>query len=472
LLKQLESLELDAAKASLEYYSEYLGYVNAPFHARWYELLQPLNDSHHFSPLREHPDALKRWHEEAPRKHAKSECMAINYPSWLIGNFRDIHILIISESGTLAYKTSAAIKRRFEGAGETGRRHVEIFGDMRPAKGIQWSDNRWTVKRDSDSKFPTVEATGLLGSFTGGGYDLIIVDDLISAKWVQTKGMREKTRQWLFEVVMTTMFPWSAMLVMGTRWHYDDIYAQLLQTWPHEVLKAITNEREITRGAAPQVLWPAMWPYPRLINLRDGPEGIGTLWFNCQYQNDPSSLEGEVLKAEWLHEYETLPSGLTYYAGVDPAPGEGDMMAISVYAFDSKTRQLYLVEVWCERVSFSAFLKELGNKHTVYHFAKIFVESNAMQKIIVKYKFPELQGLPLVEVNTTQNKEQRFIPMSSHFETSRVLVNQILKSPTSKFYQQWVEFPRGANDDALDAAELPVAKLLSKQPKRVGFAIV
>jgi phage terminase large subunit-like protein len=62
--------------------------------------------------------------------------------------------------------------------------------------------------------------------------------------------------------------------------------------------------------------------------------------------------------------------------------------------------------------------------------------------------------------------------MSSHFETSRVLVNPTLKSPTNKFYQQWVEFPRGANDDALDAAELPVAKLLSKQQKRVGFAIV
>jgi len=81
---QKPMLEL-ATRRSLEAYTAALGYMNAPFHREWYRLLTPENSPDHFSPLRAHYLAMKQYHLEGPRKHAKSECVAINYPSWLIG---------------------------------------------------------------------------------------------------------------------------------------------------------------------------------------------------------------------------------------------------------------------------------------------------------------------------------------------------------------------------------------------------
>jgi predicted phage terminase large subunit-like protein len=299
---------------------------------------------------------------------------------------------------------------------------------------------------------------------TGGGFDLIIVDDLISAKSVLTRNQIEKTRQWFFEVIETTLFPWGAIFVIGTRWHHDDIYGELIKPvdkggkgWKHTILKAILNEEDIIKKKAePQVLWPAFWSYEKLMAKR---AEIGTIWFNCQYQNDPTSLQGDLLKSDWLHPYPKLPPNLPLYAGVDPALGEGDMQAISVYAFNRPMKQAYLIEVWCKAVDLHIFFQTLNTKHTQMKFSKIFVEANSFQKVL--FHLPELKHLPMVPVVTVKNKEQRFIPMSSHFEADRVLVDPLLRDPTSEFYRQWVEFPRGRNDDALDAVELPLPYLFT-----------
>jgi len=104
------------ARQNLKVFSRYLGFKNAGFHDTWYSLLQPMNNPLHFSPLREHPSALKKFHFEAPRKHGKSQCVAINYPAWLIGNYPDIHITIVSKTATLSEESLSEIIRLVEGS--------------------------------------------------------------------------------------------------------------------------------------------------------------------------------------------------------------------------------------------------------------------------------------------------------------------------------------------------------------------
>jgi len=64
-----------------------------------------------------------------------------------------------------------------------------------------------------------------------------------------------------------------------------------------------------------------------------------------------------------------------------------------------------------------------------------------------------------VPVQTVTSKEQRFIPMASHFESKRVLVNPLLLN-RGEFWTEWIQFPKGAHDDALDAVELVVKHLV------------
>lgn len=430
------------AQNDLEFFTEYLGYDNAPFHKNWYDFLQ-----YDFSPLREHPNAIKKFHIEAPRGHAKTECVAINYPSWLIGKYPNININIVTKTADLAESESRTIKTRIE----SDKKYISIFGDLKPKYPRKWTDKQFIIKRDEISKNPTIKATGLMGPITGGRSDLIICDDVIDEENIRTRLQLEKVDTWFTKILIPTLFPWGAIIVIGTRWSYNDLYRKLLETWPNKVYKAIIDE------ASQEVLWPNYWPYDKLVERR---KEIGTIIFNCQYQNDPTGYEGDLLKSSWLHYWDVGPPGhVLKFAGIDPAGGEGDQSSIATFGYDSSLRKGYLIDVWAERIPFPLFLRKIVQSHELYNYSKMYVETNAFQSVLLNQQ--ELEGLPLVGTQTSSNKEQRFISMSSHFEALRILVNPLLYN--GSFWTEWVQFPRGQYDDALDAVEIVVRKLFRKR---------
>lgn len=434
-----------------------MGFRNEAFHQNWYKLLQPQNDPKHFSPYREHPLALKKFHLEGPRKHGKSQCVAINYPSWLIAVRPDIHITIVSKTATLAENSLGEIIQRIE----TDPKYYELFGNIKPKKPRKWTTGQIFVKRKEISKFPTIHATGIYGPLTGGGNDLIIADDIIDEENVTTQAQIKKAELWFYKVLLTTLFPWGACIAIGTRWHYNDLYSGLLEKWPHEVLPAILNEKEIAQGKPPKVLWPEFWPYNKLMEKKND---IGSVFFNCQYQNDPTTMEGELLKSEWLHSWEKPPlPGMPRFGGVDPALGEGHLQSIATFAYERHHKQIYLIEVWTGKLGWPDFLRKLKAKHVEHNYSKIYVETNAFQKVIML--IPEFrQGLPMVETVTDANKERRFVAMSSHFESSRVLVNPLINSPKHEFWIEWVQFPYSQYDDGLASTEIGLRNLIVKAP--------
>jgi len=201
--------------------------------------------------------------------------------------------------------------------------------------------------------------------------------------------------------------------------------------------------------------------------LRERQNEIGTIIFNCQYQNDPTGMEGSLLQAKWLHPWEQPPlTSNLKFAGVDPALGEADLQSIATESYNATNKTAYLEDVWAERMPFPMFLQKLRQLHAIHHYSKIYIESNAFQKVLTFV--PELRGLPIVPAPTVRDKEQRFISMSSHFEAKRVLVNPLLLQ-RSEFWTEWVQFPRGQYDDALDSTEIVTRNVLGK-PK--GYVII
>ena len=116
------------------------------------------------------------------------------------------------------------------------------------------------------------------------------------------------------------------------------------------------------------------------------------------------------------------------------------------------TNQAYLEDVWAGHLPLPMFLRKIRQEHATHRFTKIYLEANAFQKVLIY--LPELRGLPIVPVQTVKDKQSRFIAMSSHFESSRVLVNPLLLNQKSELWTQWVQFPRGQYDDALDSTEI------------------
>lgn len=423
-----------------------MGYDNAPFHVEWYDYLE-----NQFSPLKFYPDREKRKLQLWPRGHGKSEATSINYVSWLIGNYPDIHVNIVTKTSSLAENILLALMTRFE----HDEKYIEIFGELKPKRPVKWTTQEIIVERNEISKNPTIKATGLAGPITGGRSDLIIKDDLIDEENVRTPLQFEKVVSWHDKVLMPTLYPWGGDITIGTRWHYADLYAELMK--PNREYSVSLKQAIQPDGTA---LWPTYWSIEKL-NKRL--QEVGSIVFSCQYQNDPTSMEGSLLKASWLNPWEHRPPAYCrYYFGIDPSLGEADYFGIAVLAQDPQTQQCYLVDVWAEHMPFPQILKEkLPLMVAQYRPLKIFMETNFWQKLLLK--MPELQGMPIVPVNTVKNKEERFIPLSSHFEGKRVLVNPLLLNK-GEFWTQWVQFPRGQHDDAVDCVELVVSNVLRRGP--------
>ena len=435
-----------AAKLSLSVFTEQLGYINAPFQTEWYNKLE-----NEFSPLKFYQNRKKLFLQFWPRGHGKTSCN-INYLSWLIGNYPDIHINLISKTSSQAESILLALMTRFE----SEQHFIDVFGELKPKQPKKWTTQELIVNRHEISKNPTIQACGLMGPITGRRADLNVCDDIIDEENVRSPLQLEKALTWHDKVLAPTLYPWGGEIVTGTRWHYADLYAEFIKRKPQavDIKKAIIDE------TSQKVLWPNYWSYQKLIEKRSE---VGSIIFDCQYQNDPTSMEGSLLKSKWLIPWEHLPEHCIYYAGVDPSLGESDYFGIATLAYDTFSKQAYLVDVWAEHRPFPMILKEVVPQlNQRYHYSKIFMETNFWQKLLTK--MPELQGYPIVPVYTVKNKEERFIPMSSHFESKRVLVNPLLLNH-SEFWTEWVQFPRGQHDDALDCVDLVVNKIVGVGPK-------
>jgi len=417
-----------------------MGYKNAAFHQQWYKFLQ--ND---FSCIKTDPNnktSLHKYLQLWPRGHGKTTGIIL-YILWLIGNNPDINVQIVSKTASQAEAICTALMSTIE----HDENYIRLFGNLKPAQPIKWTSQQFIIKRNEISKNPTVKATGLMGPITGGRNDLIIDDDIIDEENVRTRLQLEKVSTWFNKILYPTLYPWGGIIVIGTRWSYADLYAELIEKWPHSVLAAI--EQDEHKKPTGNVLWPQYWPLKKLLERRNE---IGSTIFDCQYQNDPTGMEGSLLKAEWLRSYDTPKPYKLTWLGVDPALGEGDKHGIAVISQTHTLDRYHLREVWCQRVPFPLFLKQLKEMASTYNPAKIYIESNAFQKVLIF--LPELRGLPIVPTQTLRDKESRFIAMSSHFEAERIRINPILNSQQSEFWNQWVQFPRGQYDDALDAVEI------------------
>lgn len=459
---ELSQLKRKIAQGNLIAYTEYLGYLNnGSFHVEWYNYLQ-----NRFSPLKFYPDRDKRAIQLWPRGHAKTEATTINYTSWLIGNYPDIHINIVTKTASLSEEILTAIMTRLE----SDERYIEVFGNLKPKDPKKWTTNKLIVNRREISKSPTLKATGLMGAITGGRSDLIILDDVEDEENVRTELQRQKVETWVNKVLHPTLYPWGGMIVIGTRWHYADFYQTLLNSpdWTKSVKTAILLDSK--GNETDQILWPEYWTLKKLQERR---KEIGSIYFQTQYMNNPTSMQGDLLKAEWLHPWNekdpnfTPPVTLPVYAGIDPSLGESDYFGVASFAYDPVNRQGYLLDVWAEHMPFPTIAHvKFPQLVNTYNYRKIYMESNFWQKLL--QKMPEFQThpqtgkpYPIVPIQTVKDKEARLIPMSSHFESKRVLVNPLLLSGKSEFFNQWVQFPRGEHDDALDCVEFVVSNVLS-----------
>lgn len=167
-----------------------------------------------------------------PRNTFKSSVVTIGFALQFILHEPNGRVLVDSETFSKAKAFLAEIKGHLEDTEKYREVFYTIYGkypdDDKKSTTTRWTDSQIDVScRTKKRKEPTFSASGIDKSINGMHYDLIVCDDLHSEKNVTNKEQIEQVIQH-WKLSLSLLEPNKYMVVIGTRWHYKDMYQYLL----------------------------------------------------------------------------------------------------------------------------------------------------------------------------------------------------------------------------------------------------
>jgi phage terminase large subunit-like protein len=282
-LPEVVDPDILAARNDFAVFSSRLG-KPPPRHMRdWYKAFLTGESNEHLSFIAGPDTALL-----SPRGSAKSTFVAMLL-AWLIGKHALEHkllrILYVSYNVNVARAKSAAVKSIINS--EDYRR---IFPNVRMSRQKK-GDELWSIDfafagidvRGEDAF--TLACAGLRGAITSKRANLVVVDDLIKSEndIANPDVRREMEKNWN-AVIKPTRFEGGRSLVLGTRFHFNDMFATTFAEkngW-----KVITQSAlEYSNDGTPRSYWPAMISLKYLLKM----QSEDYVAFAYQYLNKPVS---------------------------------------------------------------------------------------------------------------------------------------------------------------------------------------
>ena len=394
-----------------------------------------------------------------PRGGAKTTHGNTGLGSWLVANFPDIAIGLMSNTQDMADAFSKAIRNTLE----LNPRFVELYGNLRSDQ--KWTDKEW-VRKDSaliGTNNSTMFARGVGGSIISKRFDILLLDDILDEENTATPEARQKVTDWLLKTVLPCLKPDGVVVVLGTRWAVEDTYELLTadentkvgnemgKGWRELRIPAVTGELD-----DPSTLvsyWPEYWPVERLLEKR---KDLGTPLFMCAYQNDVSGLlEGNIFPGKFQHFdklSDVVPQGtrLTVRMGIDLASSEkerADYTARVITAEDDNGNFYVLSVVRDRRETHHAEFIHEG--WLAYPEMELVVcESQQFQSTLIQEVMRDYPRIPIEGKKSDTDKTTRARAVAAKYEAGKVWHRSTLKD--SAFEQELRAFPKG-HDDMVDA---------------------
>lgn len=441
-----------------------MGKLSIPFFAYYYlDVLMPPHQQDWIDNLKPKTIIL------SPRDHGKTHTFARVFAEHYTLYNNDVRLLLFGKSHRQSMKSLGLINNDLK----KNHKILKDFGfelaDLHKKDNMLWYNRQKGMFRDA-----TIEAAGLYGAVTGSHYEYILIDDLIDDENTRTAYMMEQVSNWFKGTVSPLLEPNGTMIVIGTRKHYNDLYSELVANplWYVKKDKAIIkmpdnyefvydekgNILDIVVEGDSKVLWESKWTIEDLLLKR---EEIGTIFFNREYQNDPSGLHGLVLDREWLkfYDFDDIYNASTgkYFTDLEIyqawdlaiAETEGSDYTVCVTFGVTRDNKMYVLDIFRDRISFPKQVDKVIELASDWKPIQIGIESNTYQ-LALSQQVKDISFLPIKEIYNMGNKERRIIKNSVYYEGGRVLLPDDLKV-VDDFIAEYVQFPRGGHDDMLDA---------------------
>lgn len=422
---------------------------------------------------------LKRLIINMPPRHTKSEFASHFLPAWFIGRWPKKKIIQSTHTADLATGFGRKVKNLIASA-----EYQSVFPTVSLAADAKAS-GRWNTNRGGE-----YYAVGIGGAIAGRGADLFIIDDPHSEQDARNAevdpGVFDFAYEWYTSGPRQRLQPDAAIVMVMTRWGKRDLTGRVLETSDVRdgTLKwEVINFPAIFPDGRP--LWPEFWSLKELEAIR---AELPVSKWNAQYQQNPTSEEGAIIKREWWQRWPTS------------RPPKCDFVIQSWdTAFEAKTRADYsacttwgvfkknptdtnvqyhiiLLDAFRARIEFPVLKQEALRMYTYWQPDNLIIEQKASGAPLTQ----ELRrgGIPVQEF--TPVRGSRANPNSKPVRVAAI--SDLVKSgnvwaPDTRWADEVIEefasFPNGDNDDYVDSGTMALERfrqggfiqLLSDEPE-------
>ena len=392
---------------------------------------------------------------EMPPRHSKSMTITETFPSYFIGRNPNKHVIATAYSEGLARKFGRLNRNKLVEFG------ADIF-DIRMANDNSTATN-WSVGDFTGG----MVATGIGGSITGEGADLLIIDDPIKNNAeAQSETIRNKIWDEWETTLSTRLHKGASVIVVMTRWHEDDIVGRLLERSPYEWerirMPAIAEDeddllgREVGEPLSAELGFDEHW-----AELKK--QEVGSKTWNSLYQQRPSASEGNIFKREWWQFYERAPrkfdrmiiSWDLTFKGND----SNDYVVGQVWI--KKGADKYLIEQIRGQMDFPETLQAVKNLARKYPQAKeILIEDKANGPAVISSIKREVSGI--IPITPRGSKVARAQAITPQIESGNVFLPRN-RTFVDDFIEECASFPTGAHDDIVDSLSQALDRLASER---------
>jgi len=393
---------------------------------------------------------LKRLIINMPPRHTKSEFASYLLPAWFLGKYPDKKIIQTAHTAELAVGFGRKVRNLVNSAD-----YKAIFPDV-SLQSDSKAAGRWNTNQGGD-----YFAIGVGGAVTGKGADLLIIDDPHSEQEGASSDINvfNRTYEWYTSGPRQRLQPNGSIVVVMTRWHNKDLTGQVVDA---SIKRGGADQWEVIELPAimpsGNPLWAEFWKMEELQALKA--ELPNSKWM-AQYQQDPTSEEGALVKRDWWQVWEgrNPPDCEFVIQSWDTAfmkNQRADFSACTTWGVFYKedddgmlAPNLMLLDAYQERLEFPELKKMAMEKYNAYKPDAFIVEAKAA-------------GMPLIfELRAMGIPVQEYTPSRGNDKISRVnavsdlFASGVVWAPETRWAEETIEqfagFPNMEHDDLVDS---------------------
>jgi len=401
---------------------------------------------------------IKRLAISLPPRHTKSEFASFLLPAWFLGNYPSKKIMQASHTAELAVNFGRKVRNLVDS---------DVYKETFPDVTLQ-TDSK-AAGRWGTNKGGVYNALGVGAGAAGMGADIFIIDDPHNEQDIigGNTDVFDKAWEWYMSGPRQRLQPGGGIIVVHTRWSKKDLIGRLLDyaeknpdadQWEYIEFPAIINEGSEDEES----LWPEYWPLPELKKIQ---QSIAPHLWNAQYMQQPTGLEGALIKKTWWNIWEKeIPPPCEFVImsldAAQEATNRSDYNALTTWGVflneETNNYNIILLNSVKLRLEFPELKKMVLEEYTEWQPDSFMVEKKSNGAAL--YQELRRMGIPAGEFTPGkgQDKISRVNAVTDLFSSG------IVWAPDKRWAYDVIDecsdFPNGDHDDLVDSTTLALIR--------------